>query len=151
MGSLTFLINIFLILGVFRHRDDWLIVTRLYRGPFLLIEFLFLWGINIYGWRSSGVNHVLIFEMDPRNHLSEQHIIEMAAIFGVTWSLSVLIFLYSDQLSIPAYISPLVLLIIMLLFIFNPTKTFRYEARTWALKVLVSSKFIICFHIKFTI
>lgn len=64
-------------------------MTRLYRGPLLIIEFLFLWGINIYGWRSSGVNHVLIFEMDPRNHLSEQHIIEMAAIFGIMWSLSV--------------------------------------------------------------
>jgi len=23
-------------------------------------------GINVYGWRSSGVNHVLIFELDPR-------------------------------------------------------------------------------------
>lgn len=80
---------------------------------------------------------MLIFEMDPRNHLSEQHIIEMAAIFGVTWSLSVLIFLYSDQLSIPAYVSPLALMVIMLLFIFNPTKTFRYEARIWALRVLV--------------
>lgn len=130
-----------LFLGIFRDRKDWIIVIRLYRGPFLLIEFLFLWGINIYGWRSSGVNHVLIFEMDPRNHLSEQHIIEMAGIFGVTWSLSVLIFLYSDQLSIPAYLSPLVLMAILLLFIFNPTKTFRYEARKWALRVLVCIKF----------
>lgn len=37
-----------------------------------MIQFLFLMGINVYGWRSSGVNHVLIFELDPRNHLSEQ-------------------------------------------------------------------------------
>ena len=54
----------------------------LFRGPLLLIIFLFLIGINIYGWRSSGVNHVLIFEIDPRNHLTEQHLIEIAAIFG---------------------------------------------------------------------
>ncbi|KAJ8969436.1 hypothetical protein NQ317_008627 [Molorchus minor] len=118
------------------NRDDWRIVTRLYRGPFLIIEFLFLWGINIYGWRSSGVNHVLIFEMDPRNHLSEQHIIEMAAVFGVIWSLSVLAFLYSAELSIPAYISPLALVIIMGCFVINPTKTFRHEARFWAIKVM---------------
>lgn len=98
---------------------------------------MFLWGINIYGWRSSGVNHVLIFEMDPRNHLSEQHIIEMAAIFGVIWSLSVLMFLYSPQLYVPAYINPLVLLCMMVVFLINPTKTLRHEARFWALRVLV--------------
>jgi xenotropic and polytropic retrovirus receptor 1 len=63
---------------------------RLYRAPFLIIEFIFLWGINVYGWRSCGVNHVLIFELDPRNHLSEQHIIELGAVFGVLWCISVL-------------------------------------------------------------
>lgn len=78
--------------------EDWKSAVRLYRAPFLLIEFLFLWGINVYGWRSSGVNHVLIFELDPRNHLSEQHIMEMAAIFGVVWCVSVLCFIYSAAL-----------------------------------------------------
>lgn len=75
--------------------------------------------------------------MDPRNHLSEQHIIEMGAVFGVIWCISVLSFLYSDQLSIPAYINPLVLMIVMLMFVLNPTKTFRHEARFWALRVMV--------------
>lgn len=95
-------------------------------------------GINVYGWRSSGVNHVLIFELDPRNHLSEQHIMELAAIFGVVWALSVLSFLYSASLSIPPYVNPLALITIMAAFILNPTKTFRHEARFWALKVVVS-------------
>ncbi|XP_019866102.1 xenotropic and polytropic retrovirus receptor 1 [Aethina tumida] len=136
-GSLIVLLVAVILSGIFhKSRDDWRIVTRLYRGPFLIIEFLFLWGINIYGWRSSGVNHVLIFEMDPRNHLSEQHIIEMASVFGVIWSISVLSFLFSDELSIPAYINPLALLVVMLAFIINPTKTFRHEARFWALRVL---------------
>lgn len=125
--------------GIFhRSRDDWRIVFRLYRGPLLIIEFLFLMGINVYGWRSSGVNHVLIFELDPRNHLSEQHIMELAAIFGVVWALSVLSFLYSASLSIPPYVNPLALITIMAAFTLNPTKTFRHEARFWALKVLVS-------------
>lgn len=31
--------------------NDWRIVARLYRGPFLLIVFMFLMGINVYGWR----------------------------------------------------------------------------------------------------
>ncbi|KAL3275928.1 hypothetical protein HHI36_020663 [Cryptolaemus montrouzieri] len=136
-GSFMILVVAVVLSGIFhRERDDWRIVFRLYRGSFLIIEFLFLWGINIYGWRSSGVNHVLIFEMDPRNHLSEQHIIEMAAIFGVIWSMSVLSFLYSDELGIPAYVNPLILILLMLGFLLNPTKTMRYEARFWALRVL---------------
>merc|ERR1719209_2854806 len=116
-------------------RNDWRVVVRLYRGPFLVILFLFLMGINVHGWRSSGVNHVLIFELDPRNHLSEQHLMELAAIFGVIWTLSVLTFLYSAQLSIPAYANPLSLFIIMTIFMFNPTKTFKHDARFWFLKV----------------
>lgn len=77
--------------------------------------------------------------MDPRNHVSEQHVIEIAAIFGVIWSISVLAFLYSKELNIPPYINPIVLNILMLAFILNPTKTFRHEARFWALRILVSS------------
>lgn len=129
----------FLFLAIFRKEaDDWRIACRLYRGPLLVVEFMFLWGINIYGWRSSGVNHVLIFEMDPRNHLSEQHIIEMATIFGVIWSLSVLSFLYSSALSIPTYVNPIILLVVMAAFFLNPTKTFRHEARFWTLRIIVS-------------
>ncbi|KOB70899.1 Xenotropic and polytropic murine leukemia virus receptor xpr1 [Operophtera brumata] len=94
--------------------DNFRIAFRLYRGPFLLVEFIFLIGINVYGWRSSGVNHVLIFELDPRNHLSEQHLMELAAIFGVVWALSILSFIYSASLSIPPFVNPLALVIIML-------------------------------------
>ncbi|XP_073976899.1 solute carrier family 53 member 1-like isoform X1 [Rhodnius prolixus] len=117
-------------------KGDWKVPLRLFRCPLLLVEFIFLMGVNVYGWRSSGVNHVLIFELDPRNHLSEQHIMEMAAIFGVIWALSVLCFIYSDVLGIPAFVSPLALMVIMAAFLFNPTKTMRHEARFWALRVL---------------
>lgn len=88
------------------------------------------------------MNHVLIFEMDPRNHLSEQHMIEMATVFGVIWSLSVLMFLYSSALSIPAYVNPLILLGVMAAFFFNPTKTLRHEARFWTLRIIVSIIFV---------
>lgn len=61
---------------------------------------------------------------------------ELAAVLGVVWTLSVLTFLYSQYLSIPAYANPLALIIIMALFMFNPTRTFRFEARFWLLRVL---------------
>lgn len=41
---------------------------------------------------------MLIFELDPRNHLSEQHLLELAAVLGVMWTLSVLAFLYRCNL-----------------------------------------------------
>lgn len=118
------------------------IAFRLYRGPFLLIMFVFLLGINIYGWRSSGCNHVLIFELDPRNHLSEQHLMEIAAIFGVVWCISILSFLYSDSLSVPQFVNPLSLIIVMILFVCNPIKVFRWEARFWLMRTVVSFPFL---------
>lgn len=57
-------------------RNIWPLI-RIYRGGFLLIEFLFLLGINTYGWRQAGVNHVLIFELNPRSNLSHQHLFEV--------------------------------------------------------------------------
>lgn len=125
------------------------IAFRLYRGPLLIIQFIFLMGVNVYGWRSSGVNHVLIFELDPRNHLSEQHLMELAAIFGVVWTLSILSFLYSSTLSIPPYVNPISLCCIMGIFLLNPFKVFRHEARFWLLRItgrLISAPF---FHVGF--
>jgi hypothetical protein len=130
-------------------RESWRPAFRLYRAPFLIIEFLFLWGVNVYGWRSSGVNHVLIFELDPRNHLSEQHIMEMAAIFGVVWCVSVLCFLYSAALSIPAYVSPMALYILMVIFLLNPIKIFRHEARFWTVRILTRVLCAPFFHVEF--
>lgn len=125
-----------------RRFDTLQIAFRLYRPPFLLILFIFLIGINIYGWRSAGVNHVLIFELDPRNHLSEQHLMELAGIFGVVWAISVLSFLYSNSLSIPPFFNPMSLTIVMILFLCNPFKVFRWEARFWLLRTSVSKHLI---------
>lgn len=135
-GAFIVLLATVILSGIFHTNKEWDISIRLFRGPLLIIEFLFLWGVNVYGWRSAGVNHVLIFEIDPRNHLSEQHIMEFGACFGVIWTLCVLSFQYSEALSIPKYASPITLYILMAAFLFNPTKTFRHEARFWTIRVL---------------
>ncbi|XP_011299289.1 xenotropic and polytropic retrovirus receptor 1 homolog [Fopius arisanus] len=135
-GSFIVLFVAVVLSAIFHENGDNLKVAfRLYRGPLLLVEFLFLIGVNVYGWRSSGVNHVLIFELDPRNHLSEQHLMELAAVLGVVWTLSLLSFLYSASLGVPPYVNPLVLVCIMLAFLFNPFKIFRHEARFWLLRI----------------
>lgn len=126
------------ILSAIFHNDgdaDLMVAFRLFRGPLLIILFIFLMGINVYGWRSSGVNHVLIFELDPRNHLSEQHLMELAGLLGVIWTLCLLGFLYSNSLSIPPFSIPFALVCVMLTFLFNPLKLYRYEARFWLLRI----------------
>lgn len=65
------------VLTMNEHQSDWLPALRMYRGVFLVILFIFLLGVNTYGWRSSGVNHVLIFELDPRHHLAHQELMEV--------------------------------------------------------------------------
>uniref|UniRef100_A0A2M4AJ02 Putative small molecule transporter n=1 Tax=Anopheles triannulatus TaxID=58253 RepID=A0A2M4AJ02_9DIPT len=152
VGCFVVLLVTIILSAIFHYRDvgdNLRIAFRLYRGPMLLILFIFLIGINIYGWRSSGVNHVLIFELDPRNHLSEQHLMEMAAILAVVWSLSLLCFLYSASLSIPPFVNPLVLTVLMIVFLINPFRIFRYEARFWLLKTIGRMTAAPFFHVGF--
>uniref|UniRef100_UPI00398EE5CB xenotropic and polytropic retrovirus receptor 1 homolog n=1 Tax=Pristiophorus japonicus TaxID=55135 RepID=UPI00398EE5CB len=111
-------------------------LVRIYRGGFLLIEFLFLLGINTYGWRQAGVNHVLIFELNPRSNLSHQHLFEIAGFLGVLWGLSLFISLYGSFNLFPMQVNPLILYGFMFLFLINPTKTCYYKSRFWLLKLL---------------
>uniref|UniRef100_A0A8C6R8M1 Solute carrier family 53 member 1 n=1 Tax=Nannospalax galili TaxID=1026970 RepID=A0A8C6R8M1_NANGA len=116
-------------------RSIWPLI-RIYRGGFLLIEFLFLLGINTYGWRQAGVNHVLIFELNPRNNLSHQHLFEIAGFLGILWCLSLLACFFAPISVIPIYVYPVALYGFMVFFLINPTKTFYYKSRFWLLKLL---------------
>ncbi|CAG0898548.1 unnamed protein product [Darwinula stevensoni] len=96
-----------------------------------------------------GVNHVLIFELNPRSHISEQHLIGIAGMLGVFWALSGLGYLFSEKLLIPRYVYPSMLIGIMFLFLVNPTHTFMPDARFWLLHSLCR---VICaplFHVTF--
>ena len=57
-----------------------------------------------------------------RNHLSEQHLFELATIFGVVWTVSILSYIYCSTLNIPPIIMPASLIILMVLFMLNPTR-----------------------------
>uniref|UniRef100_A0A674EGI5 Xenotropic and polytropic retrovirus receptor 1a n=1 Tax=Salmo trutta TaxID=8032 RepID=A0A674EGI5_SALTR len=129
--SISFILSAVLI----RYENVWPLV-RIYRGGFLLIEFLFLLGINTYGWRQAGVNHVLIFELNPRSNLSHQHLFEIAGFLGVLWCMSILSCLYSEYTMLPMQVNPLILYGFMLLFLINPFKTGYYKSRFWLLKLL---------------
>ncbi|XP_052789800.1 xenotropic and polytropic retrovirus receptor 1-like [Mya arenaria] len=114
----------------------WEPALRMYRGMFIVILDIFLLGINTYGWRSSGVNHVLIFEIDPRHHLTHQQLMELSTGLAVVWCVSTLGYLYSDLLGVSGYIFPLAMAGFMLLFLINPLKILHHSSRMWLLRIL---------------
>ena len=83
------------------------------------------------------MNHKLIFELDPRNFSSHFHLLETAAWLAVIWSVSIVVFIFADFLSIPAFYSPLAMMITFALFLFNPFRVLKYEARRWLIKIVV--------------
>ncbi|RUS73639.1 hypothetical protein EGW08_018594 [Elysia chlorotica] len=136
-GMFLILFVVLLVSGIFIDRSkDWEPAHQMYRGTFLVIFDLFLLGVNTYGWRSSGVNHVLIFEIDPRNHLSHGQILELASFLGVVWALSVLSYLYSEFLGIPPMAMPLVFVAFLIIILIIPFNFFYYRARMWLLRIL---------------
>ncbi|CAL8072122.1 unnamed protein product [Calicophoron daubneyi] len=115
---------------------DFLPALRIFRATFLTILFLCLFGLNTYGWRSSGVNNVLIFELNPRSHLDQFQLLEAAFLLAMIWASAVIYFLFSEKLNSSPYISPFILVITMILFLINPFKFGYHRARRWLLRVL---------------
>jgi hypothetical protein len=131
-----------IILGAHLHDSQstkplaWRQALFLYRSTFLIVLHIILVGINVYGWSSSGVNHVLIFEIDPRNHLTYQQFLEIGTFLFVLWFLSFMGFILSSYFDFHPFIQPLGFVTLILLFLFNPTPTLYHHARFWFLKTL---------------
>jgi hypothetical protein len=56
---------------------DWIPTLRMFRVSLFIGLMVFFVGVNTYGWRANGVNHVLIFEVDPRDYLSSFQLMEV--------------------------------------------------------------------------
>ncbi len=85
------------------------------------------------------MNHVLIFEIDPRNHLTYQELLEVATFLGIIWFISLMSFVISAFYTIEYFVHPLALVTFLVLYLINPMHRFQYSSRVWLLKVLVSS------------
>lgn len=114
------------------------VAVRLFRGLLLLFVAIWLCGLNMYGWAEAGVNHVLIFEVDPRNHLTYQSVMQIASFMCMLWSLGVLGYLYAHLFHLPPFLFPLLLMIICIMYSINPFKkpdsVFRRNSRFWFIK-----------------
>ncbi|CAF1137228.1 unnamed protein product [Rotaria sordida] len=142
IGIICLLIPIIIALGTSLNVNQstkplpWRQALFLYRSTFLIVLHIVLIGINVYGWSSSGVNHVLIFEIDPRNHLTYQQLLEIGTFLFVLWFLSFVGFILSSYFDFFPFIQPFGFVTMILLFLFNPTHTLYYDARFWLLKTL---------------
>ncbi|CAF3715503.1 unnamed protein product [Rotaria socialis] len=108
----------------------------LYRSTCLIIIQIIFSGINVYGWSSSGVNHILIFEIDPRHHLTYQRILEIGTSLLVLWFIGFIGFILASYYDCYPFIQPLIFVALMILFVFNPIPIFYREARFWLLRKL---------------
>ncbi|CAG5114052.1 Oidioi.mRNA.OKI2018_I69.chr2.g8134.t1.cds [Oikopleura dioica] len=111
-------------------------IIRLYRPGILLAFFIFLLGFNVYGWRKAGVNHVLIFEIDYREHLAPTHLWEVSFVIALTWALSLLAFIHNPLADyLPRYAHPAILYSFLTILIIFPLpipglSCYR-KARSW--------------------
>ncbi|CAH8568074.1 unnamed protein product [Dicrocoelium dendriticum] len=79
---------------------------RIFRSTFLLILFLCLFGLNTYVWRTSGVNHVLIFEINPRSHLDHYQLLEGRIVSAPFYEVKFADFWLADQLNSMNFLFP---------------------------------------------
>ncbi|XP_030381007.1 xenotropic and polytropic retrovirus receptor 1 [Scaptodrosophila lebanonensis] len=110
---------------------------RLYRGPFTWVIFNFYMAANVAGWQRAGVNHVLIFEIDPRHHLQPATFLEIACTFGILWALSILGFLLHNIMYVDdPFVFPLALTLIMIAMLFLPLPILNWPARWWTIRLV---------------
>jgi xenotropic and polytropic retrovirus receptor 1 len=114
---------------------NWKIAIKIYRGPLLIIIHLIFFGFNTYVWRSTGVNHVLIFEIDPRDNLLFQEILEMGAFVAIFWMLTVIGFVVSAYFFVEYNIYAIIFFTFLTLYLFNPFNFFRRSSRFWLIKI----------------
>ncbi|CDW59643.1 Xenotropic and polytropic retrovirus receptor 1 [Trichuris trichiura] len=136
MGSFLVLLSLIVLTLVFMPLDSeprW-VAIRLFRGFLILFAQIFLMGVNMYGWQRKGVNHVLIFEIDPRRHLTYQQLLEISTMFLVVWSLCILGYLYADHLAISKLVFPLILMGFCIVWLLNPFCCIARSSRYWLIK-----------------
>ena len=118
------------------HQLDWEPAVRMYRGMLIVIAMVGLLGVNVYGWQNAGVNHVLIFGLDPRHHLTYIDLLKLSALLGGFWCISCIAFLFSQDFDLPEFAHPAAFAIFVFLFMLNPIRIFHFRSRMWLLKTL---------------
>lgn len=142
---IVLLINLFVIYMLTRYSNekikhrksiDWQISIILYRSSLVFIIHLILIGINIIGWSSYGINHVLIFELDPRSHITHEEILEGASLLSFIWIVSFITFILCEYHRVESHWQPIIFIFAIIFLLINPLHIMHRSARYWFCKEL---------------
>ena len=114
-----------------RRPIDWQISIIIYRSSLILIVHLILIGINLIGWSANGINHVLIFELDPRSHITYEEILEGSSFLLLIWMISFIVFILCEYHQIDAHWQPLLFIFLILFLLINPLNIMHRSSRYW--------------------
>ena len=106
-------------------------VFRIYRPAFYLVFYSFFIACNIAAFRMTGVNYVLIFELDSRHHLKIENLFIMSLICTIVLAVC----FYVEVFLIPkTAILPLMMYGSFVFYLINPLPILQFESRYWLLK-----------------
>uniref|UniRef100_A0A0X3NI83 Xenotropic and polytropic retrovirus receptor 1 homolog n=1 Tax=Schistocephalus solidus TaxID=70667 RepID=A0A0X3NI83_SCHSO len=110
---------------------------RIFRTTLLVTFYTCFLALNLFGWRSSGVNHVLIFEIDPRLHMDHFQMLELGLMFADMWGAFFIMYIFSAQIGVPQFVPPFALVVLMFAYLFSPLPFFHHRARRWFFKIFL--------------
>lgn len=114
---------------------NWTSIWIMYRGLLLPIYMLWLLAADMWVFNRKKINYVFIFDFDSRDHLNFVQVFEIAAFLNAIWCVSVLCFLFENQINfIPGEFNPLALAVFIVLYLVNPFNVFHRSARYWVLR-----------------
>ncbi|VDL97979.1 unnamed protein product [Schistocephalus solidus] len=120
--------SFFLVFYVKAHSFSWP-AFRIFRTTLLVTFYTCFLALNLFGWRSSGVNHVLIFEIDPRLHMDHFQMLELGLMFADMWGAFFIMYIFSAQIGVPQFVPPFALVVLMFAYLFSPLPFFHHRLR----------------------
>ena len=119
--------------------STWAVAVRLVRSPFLIVFYLYLYGINIKVWASKSVNYIRIFEFPTKGIPTSKFVWKVAGMFCITFAvlLGGLLFISYYTADIPVKITATVMWILLMAFWFNPSARSLRKGRFTFMLVVV--------------
>ena len=122
-----------------QEHSTWAVAIRLLRSPFLVVLFLYFYGINIKMWANHSVDYVHIFKFPSRGTPTTKFAWKVAGMFCVIFTiiLGSLLFMSVLRADIPVKSAATLMWLLLLLFLFNPIDRFLRKGRFAFVLVIV--------------
>ena len=131
--ALLFIVTLGLIVYMYisDETQKWIVYLRLLRAPFLVLSFLYLYGVNVKVWALKHIDYVNIFEHHPKGTPTPNYMFKVAGAFCVFFSIIVITLLVSSPFTneLPGKIAPLVMWSSLILFLVNPFNVLLRKGR----------------------